>query len=140
MTHQTDDLGYPKLPALNKQVGGEHYLNQKIQPVEYNMANRLDFCAGSIVEYVSRHASKNGRQDLLKAQHFIELRHHTISPSYKQPKAEVRAEYYCRVNGLGEKEQRVLMALEAWCAEDSWPRQRELLAAMADLISTYPAD
>jgi hypothetical protein len=62
-----------KQPALSVQEGGSHYKGMKIQPVEYIHANGLSFCEGSVVKYVSRHKAKNGKQDLLKARHFIDL-------------------------------------------------------------------
>ena len=40
--------------ALNWQVGGEHYKNAKIQPVELIMALNLDFIDGNIVKYACR--------------------------------------------------------------------------------------
>ena len=49
------------------QVGGTHYEKMKIQPVEYIHANGLDFFEGNVVKYVSRHRSKNGAEDILKA-------------------------------------------------------------------------
>ena len=55
------------------QVGGDHYQNMKIQPVEFIHANNLDFLEGSVVKYVSRHRRKNGVEDLKKAKHFLEL-------------------------------------------------------------------
>lgn len=58
---------------LNKQVGGDHYKKLKIQPVEYNHANGLDFFQGSVVKYITRFRDKNGKADLEKAKHFIEL-------------------------------------------------------------------
>lgn len=59
--------------ALNQQEGGSHYRDMKIQPIEYIHANGLGFCEGNVVKYVSRHRQKNGKQDLLKARHFIDL-------------------------------------------------------------------
>lgn len=53
--------------AMSDQVGGDHYKNMKIQPLEYSMANNLNACEHSVVKYVSRHKSKGGKQDLLKA-------------------------------------------------------------------------
>lgn len=50
-----------------QQVGGDHYSKMKIQPTEYIHANGLDFFEGNIVKYVSRHRSKNGAEDILKA-------------------------------------------------------------------------
>lgn len=63
----------PKDSALDKQVGGNHYKQAAIQPVEYAHANKLGFMEGSVVKYVSRHKRKNGKEDLEKAKHFIEL-------------------------------------------------------------------
>jgi hypothetical protein len=59
--------------ALQTQVGGSHYKDMKIQPVEFITANNLGFIQGSVIKYISRYKSKNGRQDLEKAKHFIEL-------------------------------------------------------------------
>jgi hypothetical protein len=59
--------------ALSHQEGGSHYKTLKIQPVEFAHANQLPFIEGSIVKYVTRHRAKNGKADLLKARHFIDL-------------------------------------------------------------------
>ena len=58
---------------LNKQVGGAHYKDLPIQPVEYCQRNGLQFCEASVVKYVSRHREKNGAQDIQKAIHFLEM-------------------------------------------------------------------
>ena len=63
----------PKKTALQHQEGGSHYKDLKIQPVEYCHANGLGFCESSVVKYVTRHKAKNGKQDLLKAKHFLDL-------------------------------------------------------------------
>jgi hypothetical protein len=59
--------------ALNIQVGGGHYKDMAIQPIEFCMANKLDVCQSKIIKYVCRHESKNGREDLEKAKHMIDL-------------------------------------------------------------------
>ena len=59
--------------ALTRQEGGSHYKDLAIQPVEYIHANRLGFCEGSVVKYVTRWRNKNGIQDLKKARHFLDL-------------------------------------------------------------------
>lgn len=61
------------MSATQKQVGGTHYKDFKIQPIDFILQNELGFCEGNVVKYVSRHKSKNGKQDLLKAIHYIEL-------------------------------------------------------------------
>lgn len=58
---------------LDKQVGGQHYKDLKIQPVEYIHANKIPFCEGNVIKYVSRWRDKGGIADLEKAKHFIEL-------------------------------------------------------------------
>lgn len=59
--------------ALETQVGGDHYRQGGIQPVEYIESNHLGFCEGNVVKYVTRHQHKGGRQDLEKAKHYIDL-------------------------------------------------------------------
>ena len=50
-----------------KEVGGTHYEEMAIQPIEYIQANKLSFLEGSVIKYTSRHRRKNGKQDLEKA-------------------------------------------------------------------------
>lgn len=59
--------------ALDVQVGGKHYKDMKIQPIEYIFANKLDFMSGNVVKYISRHPSKGGAADVRKAIHYCEL-------------------------------------------------------------------
>jgi|14BtaG_2_1085337.scaffolds.fasta_scaffold13624_3 hypothetical protein len=59
--------------ATSKQVGGDHYTRLAIQPAEYNQRNGLGFCEACVVKYVSRHKHKNGKQDIEKAIHFLNL-------------------------------------------------------------------
>lgn len=61
------------IEALNHQEGGTHYKKCAIQPIEYIHANKLDFCQGSVVKYITRFRDKNGLEDLKKARHFIDL-------------------------------------------------------------------
>ena len=57
--------------AENKQIGGTHYFDMKIEPLEYIDANVLGFAEGNIVKYVSRYKTKNGLEDLKKARFYI---------------------------------------------------------------------
>ena len=59
--------------AWQKQEGGSHYKNLKIQPMQYALENKLDYAQASVVKYVTRHKEKNGKEDLLKAIHNLEL-------------------------------------------------------------------
>ncbi len=58
---------------LERQVDGDHYATQSIQPIEYIHANGLGFCEGNVIKYVTRHIRKNGVKDLDKAIHYLEL-------------------------------------------------------------------
>ena len=59
--------------ATERQIGGDHYKSLKIQPIEYIDANNMPYLEGNVVKYVTRHASKNGVQDIDKAIHYLEL-------------------------------------------------------------------
>lgn len=59
--------------ALSKQVGGDHYKNFAIQPVKFITANNLGYIEGNVIKYLCRHEHKNGRKDLEKAIHYIEM-------------------------------------------------------------------
>lgn len=61
------------MTALNTQVGGSHYMDLKIQPVEYIHANGIPFTEGCVIKYMTRWRDKGGIDDLRKAKHFIEL-------------------------------------------------------------------
>lgn len=66
--------------ALSNQVGGNHYKDMKIQPAEFCHANNIPAIEGAVIKYLCRHKSKNGKEDLLKAIHMIEI---LISLEYK---------------------------------------------------------
>ena len=61
------------MSALDKQIGGMHYKDRVIQPVQYIHANHLGYCEGNVIKYVSRWKQKNGIADLEKAKHYLEL-------------------------------------------------------------------
>jgi len=61
------------MSALEKQIGGQHYQDKAIQPVEYIHRNHLGYCEGNVVKYISRWRQKNGMADLEKAKHYIDL-------------------------------------------------------------------
>lgn len=58
---------------LEQQVGGTHYKDMPIQPVEYIHANAMGYLEGNVVKYISRWRNKNGMADLEKARHYIDL-------------------------------------------------------------------
>lgn len=63
------------MSALDRQVGGEHYREGGIQPVEYIESNKLGFLEGCVVKRLTRHERRTGkgRQDIEKAIHELQL-------------------------------------------------------------------
>lgn len=59
--------------ALSTQVGGSHYKDLPIQPVQYIHANGIGYFEGCVIKYVSRWRAKGGIADLAKAKHYLEL-------------------------------------------------------------------
>ena len=59
--------------ATSKQIGGDHYKDFAIMPIEYITKNKLDFCEGNIVKYISRHKLKGKAEDIRKVIHYAEL-------------------------------------------------------------------
>ena len=59
--------------SLDIQVGGNHYKLFKIQPVEFTVKNGLCFLQGNVIKYTVRHKFKNGKQDLEKAAHYLQM-------------------------------------------------------------------
>jgi len=59
--------------ASDKQIGGSHYKDCVIQPVDYIVKNNLDFLEGNVVKYITRHKTKNGIEDIRKVIHYAEL-------------------------------------------------------------------
>ena len=59
--------------AFKTQIDGNHYSKLAIQPMQYSMANKLDPCQHTIIKYVTRFRDKNGRVDLEKAKHVIDM-------------------------------------------------------------------
>jgi len=63
------------MDALEQQVGGSHYKECKIQPIEFIEANELGFLEGGVVKRVTRHNKPTGKgeQDIDKAIHELQL-------------------------------------------------------------------
>ncbi len=57
----------------DKQHGGSHYQKYKIQPSKFVVENKLLYPEGCAIKYNIRHQDINGKEDLLKAIHLIEM-------------------------------------------------------------------
>jgi len=73
MSTANSNPGKRSVDPLDRQIGGQHYKDLKIQPVEYIHANNIPFVEGSIIKYATRWREKGGIADLEKIIHFAEL-------------------------------------------------------------------
>jgi len=63
------------MSALDNQVGGDHYKKKAIQPIEYIMANEMDFCEGNVVKYITRWKEPGGGgvESLRKIKQYVDF-------------------------------------------------------------------
>ena len=60
--------------ATDKQIGGKHYKSYTIQPIEFIVANKLDFIQGNIIKYCLREKQgENPDEKWNKIIHYCEL-------------------------------------------------------------------
>ena len=71
------------MSSYNRQIGGKHYIKYKIQPSRFVVENKLLYPEGCVIKYILRHQDKGGKQDLLKAKHFIDM---IIERDYEEEK------------------------------------------------------
>lgn len=84
------------MKASEQQIGGNHYKEFTIQPTEFIAKNNIGFIEGNVIKYVCRHKAKNGRQDIVKAIHYLQLlleyeyttREYTATFTTNPPKTE----------------------------------------------------
>lgn len=50
----------------------QHYTQHAIEPLEFILKNKLDFCEGNVIKYVSRWRAKGGVEDLKKARVYLD--------------------------------------------------------------------
>jgi hypothetical protein len=62
-----------EVSAFDTQIGGSHYKDLPIQPIEFIVKNKIPFLEGNVIKYVVRWSIKNGLEDLKKARHYIDL-------------------------------------------------------------------
>lgn len=53
--------------------GSDHYKQGDIEPIEYILANKLGFCEGNVVKYITRFKITTDVRDLEKARHYIDF-------------------------------------------------------------------
>lgn len=96
----------------DKEVGGTHYSDMKIEPIELIEAFNLNFIQGNIVKYVSRYKSKGGTQDLEKAMHYCDIgvKGFDRVDNYIDCKGKNKllVRMYCVLNSLGNTEENAI--------------------------------
>lgn len=85
-THNSKNLH----SSLTTQIGGTHYKDCTIQPIEYIEANALAFLEGCVVKRITRHdkPTGKGRQDIEKAIHELQL---LLELRYKEVATDVES-------------------------------------------------
>ena len=117
--------------ALNVQIGGSHYKNRWVQPIELSMLNGLNACQHSIVKYLTR---KKHQDDLKKAAHFCELwlavvEKYTLHfPRPNQLHAEVVA--YTQANDMTTEETMILELILCYPNSINILQARDMLLLM----------
>lgn len=121
------------MSANRTQHGGTHYRQACQQP--WDLAVELHgtaFLECSILKYVSRHRKKNGKEDLLKAAHFLQklievIEERKLSNVNRGILTIIRVRNYCRANSMSRVEAEILQEVF------DWRRAADLRVAAADL-------
>ena len=118
--------------SLQKQVGGRHYKDFTIQPVELFAATRWDYFQSSIARYILRYKNKNGIEDLEKAIHIAHLAS-DLSVEEKRSMENIRyIEMFSKANNISGKQQIILEDLESGKWSDVWYKITELKTEMEE--------
>ena len=115
------------MSAYDKQIGGKHYQNFSIQPSKFVIENELLFPEGNVIKYICRHRFKNGKEDLEKAVHFIEM---IIERDY--PTIPMTEEEEYRNAGITKEE-----AERTYPPKNSWGMIKPPETSNADWIKGY---
>ena len=68
-----EELDMLRRPLEKEEVTNPtHYNERKMEPLDYIIANELDFLEGNIIKYITRYTYKGGVNDLLKARTYLE--------------------------------------------------------------------
>ena len=55
------------------QIGGGHYKDMAIQPIEFIVSNSIPYREANVIKYITRWKGKGGVEDLRKAAHYIDM-------------------------------------------------------------------
>jgi hypothetical protein len=131
---------------LKRQVGGSHYAGTAIQHVTFCQRNRIPWCEANAIKYVLRHRRKNGRQDLEKAMHYLELlideeyiRDGANPPPYPLDLAlfEIAPKDFLNANSVPERERIIVIKILNHQRDHGESNLRAAMGLIRDLMDTY---
>jgi len=61
-----------EMDAKSRQVDGNHY-QLPIQPIDFIVKNDIPFREANVIKYIVRHQNKNGKKDIEKAMHYLQM-------------------------------------------------------------------
>lgn len=82
----------------------EHY-QSTIEPLDFIVANNLNFIEGNIIKYVARYKKKNGLEDLLKGLEYYKLLIELVKNENEQNKQQKKWFWrvFKKINWVGKK-------------------------------------
>lgn len=122
---------------LSTQVGGAHYKGQGIQPVEFLERNHFPFSAACAIKYVFRWKLKNGKEDLQKAHHFLELGELFHTPPLARHHAWViTPDDFLSSNSIGVPEYQIILAICATFEQGkkAYQKARKLITELLNTL------
>lgn len=63
--------GWNESPIKDNVNKPNHYTQGGIEPIDYILANDMNFLEGNVIKYVTRYKHKNGLEDLRKAEFYL---------------------------------------------------------------------
>lgn len=96
-------------PANERQVGGAHYNKGALQHWDVVHEYKIDYLRGCASKYLLRWREKNGREDVLKALHYLEKWAEITTPLFQTlgaPGDVIRS--LCESHGLPDPEARIV--------------------------------
>lgn len=128
------------MSAETKQVGGDHYKVLGIQPMKFAMVNDWDCDAFQILRYVSRHMNKDGKKDIEKAIHCVDLRAEQIGPNNRSNTPildRITMGEYVASNKFEGDTMLALLYLEEWTYSGSGIARGALVRVLRRILATY---
>lgn len=110
------------MSVLKEQVGGSHYKDLVIQPVELYAATQCNAFQANIWKYIARYPYKKGKEDIEKAKHYASLAQELLiegqngltrisSDCRALPiRAQQLVDYFCRANRFNSRQTKAIKA------------------------------